>query len=229
MTRAVVVRRASGADLDALSVVVAQALSAGPLGGWLVPDATERPVALRRYARLVVSWGLRDGLVDTTDDRSAVAVWYPRVEVPVPSAVWTFDLHRALGPRASRFALLHACLDAVVPHIPHHHLAHVAARPGRDDAVPVLLAVHHRGLDAEGLPSYAEVPGGRPREGVLAGLGYEPRSPILLESGGPALWRMWRPTPGSSRAGGGLPRRDRLCRSGTPFRGQLIPVPPRSP
>ncbi|WP_328340535.1 N-acetyltransferase [Micromonospora sp. NBC_00421] len=229
MTRSAVVCRASGADLDVLSVLVVQALSVGPVGAWLVPVATDRPQVLRRYARLAVSWGLAHGQVDTTGDRSAVAVWFRRGEVPVPSAVWMYDLHRVLGSQASRFALWHAYLDAVVPHVPHAYLAHLATHPGHDDTARALLAAHHRVLDTEGLPAYAECPGGRPREGLLAALGYEPRSPILLEPDGPALWRMWRPTPDSGRSCGGLPPRARLRRGVTVSRGRLIPAPPRSP
>ncbi|MFY1585402.1 N-acetyltransferase [Micromonospora sp. WMMD734] len=225
----VVVCRASEGDLDVLSPLVAESLSAGPVGGWLVPDATERSEVLGRYARLLLSWGLEHGQVDTTGDRSVVAVWRRRLEVPVPSAAWMYDLHRVLGPYASRFALWHAYLDAVVPHVPHAYLAHLATRPGHDDTVRALLTAHHRALDAEGLPAYAEVPGGRPREGLLAALGYEPRSPILLEPGGPALWRMWRPGPDSGRSCGGLPPRARLRRGMTPLRGRLLPAPPRSP
>ncbi|MEV6802914.1 N-acetyltransferase [Micromonospora rifamycinica] len=222
MTR-VVVCRASEADLDVLSPLVAQSLAAGPVGGWLVPDATERPQVLRRYARLLVSWGLRHGVVDTTGDRSVVAVWFRRVEVPVPSAGWMYDLHQALGPHASRFALWHAYLDAVVPPVPHAYLAHLATLPGHEDAARVLLAARHRVLDTEGLPAYAECLGGRPREGVLAGCGYTPRSPILLEPGGPALWRMWRPAPDTGRSCGGLPPRTRLRRGVTLLRGRVVP------
>ncbi|WKU03931.1 N-acetyltransferase [Micromonospora sp. HUAS LYJ1] len=216
-------------DRDVLSPLVAESLSAGPVGGWLVPDVTERPEVLGRYARLLVSWGLEHGEVGTTGDRSVVAVWHRRLEVPVSSAAWMYDLHRVLGRHASRFALWHAYVDAVVPQVPHAYLAHLAARPGGDEAARALLTAHHRVLDGEGLPAYAEVSGGRPREGLLAGLGYEPRSPILLEPDGPALWRMWRPGPDSGRACGGLPPRVRLRRGVTPVRGRLVPVPPRSP
>ncbi|WKU05629.1 N-acetyltransferase [Micromonospora sp. HUAS LYJ1] len=213
-------------DRDVLSPLVAESLSAGPVGGWLVPDVTERPEVLGRYARLLVSWGLEHGEVDTTGDRSVVAVWHRRLEVPVSSAAWMYDLHRALGRHASRFALWQAYLDAVVPQVPHEHLAHLAVRPGRDEAARALLAAHHRVLDGEGLPAYAEVAGGRPRESLLAGLGYEPRSPVLLEPDGPALWRMWRPGPDSGRSCGGLPPRGRLRRGVTPLCGRLLPTPP---
>ncbi|WFE93551.1 N-acetyltransferase [Micromonospora sp. WMMD987] len=221
MTR-VVVCRASEVDLDVLSSLVAESLSVGPVGGWLVPEATERPQVLWRYARLLVSWGLRHGQVDTTGDRSVVAVWFRRVEVPVPSAGWMYDLHRTLGAYASRFALWHAYLDAVVPPVPHAYLAHLAICPGREDAVRVLLAACHRVLDIEGLPAFAECLGGRPREGVLAGCGYAPRLPIGLEPGGPALWRMWRPAPDAGRSCGGFPPRVRLRRGVTLLRGRRV-------
>ncbi|MER7457302.1 N-acetyltransferase [Micromonospora sp. NPDC126480] len=224
-----IVRRASGEDTAVLVPVVADALMAGGLGVWLVPDAADRDEVLCRYARFVLKRGLAHGRVDTTVDRSAVAVWYAPLRPPPPSSVlWRYELHRLLGPYAPRFALLHAYRDAAHPHTPHHYLAQVAARPGRDAAAAVLLDSHHRVLDGGGLAAYAEVCGDRPREGLLARLGYVPRSPILLEPGGPALWRMWRPA-----AGGGyldsLPRRIRLGPAVTPRASRVMPVSPRSP
>jgi hypothetical protein len=223
------VRRATGDDIPALSTVMADALLDRPVAAWLVPDVAERPVLLHRYAHLVLTHGFEHGQVDTTDDRAAVTVWYSRLEPPAPAAAWMYDLHRLLGPHAPRFALLHAYVDAVLPHTPHHHLAHVAARPGQSGAARALLVSHHRRLDAEGLPAYTEVSSTRPREDLSAWLGYEPRSPILLEPGGPELWRMWRPQPGEQQPGG-LPRRVRLHRSATPFRGRVASAAaPRSP
>ncbi|MEW2385585.1 N-acetyltransferase [Micromonospora sp. NPDC047707] len=221
-----IVRPASGEDTAALVPVVAEALTTGGLGVWLVPDAADRGEVLRRYARFVLERGLAHGRVDTTDDRCAVAVWYARLRPPPPSSVWCYDLHRLLGPYAPRAALLHAYVDAVPPDTPHHYLALFATRPGREAAASELLAGYHRVLDVDGLPAYAEVASDRPREGVFARLGYEPRSPILLKPGGPVLWRMVR-RPAGERLGG-LPRRVRLYRCATPFRGRVIPAP-RSP
>ncbi|WP_328366560.1 N-acetyltransferase [Micromonospora zamorensis] len=228
------VRRATDEDVDALSSVMADALMARPLGVWLVPDVVNRAVVMRRYARLVLLQGLEHGRVDTTDDRAAVAVWYARMEPPPPAAPWMYDLHRLLGRHAARFALLHACVDGLRPHRPHHQLAHVGVRPGHGDAAQALLATHHQTLDFAGLPSCAEHSSDRPGDGLLAEVGYRPRSPVLLAPGGPALWRMWRPQPCDEQpcgsAGGGLPRRVRLDRTATPFLGRLLPAaPPRSP
>ncbi|MEU1813352.1 N-acetyltransferase [Micromonospora aurantiaca (nom. illeg.)] len=223
-----VVRDATSKDIDALSEIIAGGLMAQPTAAWMVPDAAERRDVLLRYARLVLTRGLDEGQVDTTHDHSAVAVWYSRLEPPVSAASWVYDLQRFLGPHASRFALLHAYVDAVVPHTPHHYLAHFAARRGQSGAVRAVLAGYHRRLDAEGLPAYAEVSGARPRESVVARLGYEPRSPVLLEPGGPALWRMWRPAPGDRRPDG-LPCRLRAQRSAMPLRRRAVPASPRSP
>lgn len=228
------VRCATNEDVDAMSPVVADALMAQPLGVWLVPDVAKRPVVVRRYARLVLMQGLAHGRVDMTDDGAAVAVWYSRLEPPSPAAPWMYDLHRLLGPHAARFALLHAYVDGLRPHRPHHQLAHVAVRPGHEDAARALLAAHHRTLDLAGLPSCAEYSSDRPRDGLLARVGYQPRSPVLLPSGGPALWRMWRPHPDDEqpcgRSGGGLPRRVRLDRTAIPFLGRVLPAAkPRFP
>ncbi|ADL49634.1 MULTISPECIES: hypothetical protein [Micromonospora] len=222
------VRSATSEDVEALSGVVMDALLAQPTAAWLVPDAGQRSGVLRRYARLVLTRGLDEGQVAATDDHSAVAVWYSRLEPPVPAAWWVYDLQRILGSHAPRFALLHAYVDAVLPHTPHHYLAHLAAGPGQSGAAGALLASYHRRLDAEGLPAYAEVSGARPRDSVFARLGYEPRSPVLLEPGGPALWRMWRPAPGDRRSDG-LPCRVRAHRSAMPLRRRAVPASPRSP
>ncbi len=233
------VRRASDEDIAVLSTVVADALMAGPVGAWLVPDAAERPKVVRRYADLVVRDGVEYGLVDTVDDHAAVAVWYHRrcrrhhdprdaAGITSPSARW-HGLHRRLGPYADRFALLHAYVDEALPHTPHHYLAHLAVGPGQDAAASVLLTSHHDVLDVDGLPAYAEVSSASPGESMLARLGYQPRSPILLEPGGPMLWRMVRPAPGRSLPSV-LPRRVRLHRFATPFRGRvMLAASPGSP
>ncbi|MFY1597348.1 N-acetyltransferase [Micromonospora sp. WMMD737] len=217
----VVVRRATGDDIAFLSGVVADALAASPVGGWLVPDPVERSQVLRCYALLVLAHGVKYGQVDMTDDRTAVAVWYSRSQPTPVCAPYEFDLHRLFGPYAARFGLLHACADAVHPHTPHHYLAHLAVPSRRGAAARALLASYHGVLDAAGLPAYAEVSSHRPRTELLAQLGYLPRSPISLQPGGPVLWRMWRPPP-VVRQPGGLPRRVRLHRGATPFHGRLI-------
>ncbi|GIJ12163.1 hypothetical protein Van01_53770 [Micromonospora andamanensis] len=230
------VRRATDDDAEGLSALVADALLTSRLSAWLVSDPIERPRVVRRYAQLVVAQGLAQGMVDTTDDLAGVAVWYSRLVPPPPSAAWMYDLHRMLGVHAARFGLLHAYVDAVHPYTAHHYLAHLAVTPGRRQTGvgAALLARHHRLLDAEQLPSYAEVSTDRPREGLLAGLGYEPRSPILLQPGGPALWRMWRqpvrPGQPDEAGGDGLPRRVRVQRTAMPFRGAVrLAAAPRSP
>ncbi|MBX7267363.1 N-acetyltransferase [Micromonospora sp. Llam7] len=178
-----------------MSGLLAAELAAGPIAAWLVPDPAHRRPVLHAYARFVLAHGLAHGQVDTTCDRTAVAVWYPRRAAPEPAAALLFGLCRVLGAQAARFALLHAQTDAVHPHIPHHHLAQLA---GDHDAARRLLVARHRLLDPHGLPSYAEVVTDRPRECLLGRLGYAPRTPVLL-GGGPALWRMWRAAPATAR------------------------------
>ncbi|MBO4209414.1 N-acetyltransferase [Micromonospora echinofusca] len=217
--------RATGDDIVALAELLADRLLAGPLGAWLVPDVAARRELLPSYAELVLAHAVEHGQADTTEDRAAVAVWYRRLEPGPPAAALLHDLGRLLGGHAARFAMFHAYVDVVRPHAPHHYLAHVAvASEDHERAASAMLAGHHGVLDAEGLPSYAELVSDRPREGLLARIGYEPRSPILLEPGGPALWRMCRPPSGAQRPGG-LLRRMRMSRAVTPFRGRVIPAP----
>ena len=199
---------ATGDDVPVLAALLAHDLWAGSLGAWLVPDAAVRDRALRRYAEFVLMYAVQHGRVDTTEDRAAVAVWFSRLEPPPTGAGWGCELRRLLGPFAARFVVLHA----VVPRTPHHYLAQFAARPGEGAAARALLASCHRVVDAEALPAYTQVCGSEPRESLLSLLGYLPRSPMLLEPGGPVLWRMYRPGRGGERRDG-LPRRVRLHRS----------------
>ncbi|WP_433532229.1 N-acetyltransferase [Micromonospora sp. CA-263727] len=225
-------RPAHGGDAAALATLLAEQLHRQRLGAWLVPDPAERRAALHSYTRLVVAHGLAHGQVDTTDDHAAVAIWH--VRPAATSTAGNDDLPR-LGAHQGRFALLHTYIETVHLDTPHHHLAHLAVRADRHGAAAghALLAHHHRRTDEQGLPSYADVSTDRPRDGLLGRLGYLPRAPILLEPGGPVLWRMWR-LPQVARNthpdGAELPRRIRVHRAATPFRGAvLFTAAPRSP
>ena len=210
------VRLATSGDIGVASEILADALMAQPMAPWLVADAAERLMMLRRYARLVLGRGIVEGQVDVLDGCDAVAVWYSRVERSLSSESWVCELRRVLGPYAPRFAIWHGCVDALLPHTPHHYLAHLAVPAGKPDAARALLAAYHRRLDEARLPSYTEVVGSRPSMSVFAGLGYQARSPVLLEPGGPAVWRMWRPGPAARRAEG-LPCRVRVHRFAVPM------------
>lgn len=226
------VRRATDGDAAAMSTLLAGTLMTGRLSVWLVPDPADRPNLMRQYAEYVVAQGLAHGTIDTTDDHTAAAIWHPR-STP-PPAVRQRDLEPILGPHTARFALLHAYADTVHPFTAHHYLAHLAVAPGLHQAAVgrALLASHHRLLDAAQLPAYAEVSTSRPRDGLLAACGYQPRSPILLRQGGPVVWRMWRPPTHPDQAeapGTGLPQRVRVHRTATPFRGTLLRAAPPGP
>ncbi|MFI7307588.1 N-acetyltransferase [Micromonospora aurantiaca] len=213
---------ATGDDVPVLAALLAHDLWAGSLGAWLVPDAAVRARALRRYAEFVLIYAVRHGRVDTTEDRAAVAVWFSRPDPPpLAGAGWVGELRGLLGPFAARFVVLHA----VVPRTPHHYLAQFAARPGKAAAARALLAGCHRVVDADGLPAYTQVWGSEPRESLFGQLGYLPRLPMLLWSGGPVLWRMYRPRRGGERRDG-LPRRVRLHRAAAPPAGAGPSAPP---
>lgn len=110
------IRRATPADTGPLVSVLVDAFFDGPVADWLVPDHDDRRAVYRRYFALVLRHGLAHGHVDTTTDRSAVAIWYARPEPP-PSAPPEHQaaLEAATGPYAPKFTLLEAMFDAFHP------------------------------------------------------------------------------------------------------------------
>ncbi|PZG08050.1 GNAT family N-acetyltransferase, partial [Micromonospora craterilacus] len=78
------VRLAAEADAGPLIGVLAEAFHDGPLADWLIPDPDDRRTVYYRYFTDAFYHGLERGQVHTTGDRSAVAIWYPRLE-PTPT------------------------------------------------------------------------------------------------------------------------------------------------
>ncbi|MFJ8691212.1 GNAT family N-acetyltransferase [Micromonospora wenchangensis] len=198
----VTIRRAAPNDADRLVSVLVEAFFDGPVADWLVPDHDDRRAVYHRYFTLALRHGLDHGHghVDTTADRSAVAIWYPRTE-PRPSAPPEHQaaLEAATGPYAPKFTLLEAMFDAFHPREPHHYLAYVAVDPsGQGRGVgTALLDSYHRRLDALGLPAYLEASNMRNRRLYLR-LGYRAGPPLLLPTSGPTIWRMWRGPAGAT-------------------------------
>ena len=123
---------AGPADLDALSQVIADAFhDLGP-SQWLLAYPQERREIFPGYFRLYLEHALASGVVHTTPDRAAAALWIPACRgAASPPADYTTRLAASTGRRASRFRVFDATLDRYHPTgIPHHHLAILAVRPG---------------------------------------------------------------------------------------------------
>lgn len=188
--------RASQADLDVLGQVIADAFQDLPQSRWLVADPAARRQILPGYFRLLAEQALASGVLHTTADRCAAALWLPAgPDSPAQPAAFAARLAAATGQWADRFAAFDAALDRHHPAGPaHQHLAILAVRPGRqgEGAGTALLRAYHDTLDRSQQPAYLEAAEWRSRQ-FYRRHGYLPSGLFYLPGGGPAMWPMWRP------------------------------------
>jgi ribosomal protein S18 acetylase RimI-like enzyme len=180
---------AAAAEVAAL---IADAFQSLPPAAWLVPDPASRARLLAGQFSILAEHALVHGLVHRTADGDGVAVWFPR-EQPGPEP---YDYERRLaaacGEAAPRFQVLDAMLEDNHPTEPHHHLAFLAVRPGRQGRGlgTALLRHHHAVLDAQGVPAYLEASSQR-NLALYRRHGYQESAPLRLPDG-PPFWPMWR-------------------------------------
>jgi len=123
--------RADPADVDTLSQVVADAFHNLAPSRWLIADPAIRRRVFPGYFRLYVEHAMTHGVVQTTGDRTAAALWIPvGAGGPGPPAGYDARLRAATGRWIDRFVAFDAALDEHHPTgISHHHLALLAVRP----------------------------------------------------------------------------------------------------
>lgn len=185
--------RANHGNAHDVAALIATAFGPLDVAAWLVPDPAERERVLYANFRLYVDHALAHGDVLITDDRAAVAVWYPR-DVPLPDiADYDRRLSLTCGPQVDRFRVLDAAFDKHHPTEAHHHLAFLAVHPQRhgQGVGTALLAHYHTRLDRAGMPSYLEASSARSRA-LYARHGYADRGEPIDLPDGPRLWPMWR-------------------------------------
>lgn len=183
------------ADLGALSHLVADAFHDLAPSRWLIEDEDARREIFPLYFRIYVEHALAEGLVHTTPDRAAAALWLP-IGIHPPTAAPGYDarLQAATDPYADRFRVFDQALDRHHPTgNPHHHLAILAVRPDRQGqgVGTALLRAHHATLDDAGMPAYLEASDLRTRRLYLAHGYADHGSPIRLARG-PLMHPMWR-------------------------------------
>jgi GNAT superfamily N-acetyltransferase len=187
--------RADETDVDTLSQVIAEAFFDLPPSRWLVPDPAARHAIFPGYFRLYVEHALACGLVHTTPDRDAVALWLPAGPgAPGPPDGYRTRLAAMTGPLTGRFEAFDAALKARHPAaVPHQHLAILAVRPGQQGqrTGTTLLTARHATLDAEGIPAFLEASSPDSRRLYLRH-GYADYGHRIDLPGGPALDPMWR-------------------------------------
>lgn len=212
---------AGAADLDALGQVIADAFHSLPPSRWLIPDPAARREILPGYFRMLAELALAAGVVHTTTDRTAAALWLPvGPSGPDQPADYPDRLAAAAGSWADRFTAFDAALEARHPvGVAHHHLAILAVRPDHQGqgTGTALLRWYHRELDrAPARPAYLEAADERTRR-VYLHRGYADHGPPIQLPDGPRMFPMWRharpsgenrqqaPGPGGALPGGALP------------------------
>lgn len=117
------------------------------------------------------------GLVRTTPQRTAAALWLPATGPGTPPDGYARQLAQATGPFLDRFAALDEDLARHHPAgVFHHHLAILAVRPDSQGQGigTALLQAHDATFDWQGIASYLEASDERTR-GLYLRYGYRPR------------------------------------------------------
>ncbi|WP_371408680.1 GNAT family N-acetyltransferase [Micromonospora zamorensis] len=172
---------------------IAEAFTVLEVTRWLVPDPSKREAVLAGDFEILVGHAMRHGFVHATEDRAAVAVWFPSVGEPAPPPVdYDARLAAACGEWTDRFQHLDELFAAHHPHPEHHHLAFLATQPGRQGQGlgTALMRHHHAWLDANAMPAYLEASSPRSRD-LYAKNGYLAGEPFRVPDGTP-FWPMWR-------------------------------------
>jgi GNAT superfamily N-acetyltransferase len=183
-------------EVEALGQVIADAFFDLAPSRWLIPVPEERRAIFPVYFRLYVMHALSSGIVDTTPDRTAVALWLPISESgPCPPPDYERQLTMLTHPWTQQFVTFDAALDRHHPiGTAHHHLAILAVRPDRQGRGigSALLRGHHAALDGgHGIPAYLEASDLRTRRLYLAHGYRDCDQPIELPNG-PFMYPMWR-------------------------------------
>jgi ribosomal protein S18 acetylase RimI-like enzyme len=176
----------------AMAGLIADAFQSLPPAAWLVPDPASRARLLAGQFAILAEHALAHGLVHRTADGDGVAVWFPREEPGPEPADYERRLAAACGEATPRFLVLDAVMEENHPTDPHHHLAFLAVRPGRQGRGlgTALLRHHHATLDACGIPAYLEASSER-NVALYRRHGYRAAEPFRLPDGTP-FWPMWR-------------------------------------
>jgi GNAT superfamily N-acetyltransferase len=190
-------RVAGQADLDQLSVALADAFEDDPVFTWLLPRSDQR------RARLVRFFGLElrhivfpAGRVFTTDE-------LPGASLELPTDAWKMPVReqvrhgpafmQVFGTRLGHAMALITLMERRHLREPHYYIPYVGVAPpnqGRGLGTTLMRPTLDR-CDREGVPAYLEATSER-NVALYLRLGFEHLDEIRL-GGSPPLWRMRRP------------------------------------
>lgn len=189
------IRRATDADLAAVSRAYGRAFADDPVVRWLVPDDAEYAAIQDRFFGALARRWLFHGTLWCTDDTVAVAGWNPpgrpEADVVDPTPVHHPDW------RIERFGVLRAALATNTPPEPHWHLNMLATHPDwqRRGLGAALMGVVFDIARADGLPCYLETETAA-NVAYYRHHGFEVRTEWDVatdDSQGPHMWGMLRP------------------------------------
>jgi GNAT superfamily N-acetyltransferase len=188
---------AQAADLDPLAAVIAEAFCDLPPSRWLISDQASRRKIFPAYFRILVQHALAHGVVHTTRQRTAAALWLPVPGEPAPQPPgYVPRLTSVTWPWTDRFLSFDHTLDTHHPAgTAHHHLAILAVHPSHQHrgTGTALLNTYHHELDQAHQAAYLEAPSERNRDLYLRhGYVLRPDAPFFLPDCGPPFWPMWR-------------------------------------
>jgi len=190
-------RRASTADLPALTRALARAFADDPVACWACPPANARPRMLERFYDVRLRQLLREDEVWTDPTRSAAALW-------APPERWRTTLREDLAlargmlvPRLlGRLPLVFHGFTGIErrhpPSPPHWYLAILGTAPavqGRGLGSSVLWPVLER-CDEDGVGAYLES-SKEQNIAFYARHGFRVTRELRLPRG-PRMWAMWR-------------------------------------
>jgi GNAT superfamily N-acetyltransferase len=191
-------RRATGADHDKSSEVLANAFASDPVMSWLIgqrPDIEDR-LQHHYYHELGRELTKPEPLVDVVEGRQAVALWHEVDDwkTPLtglvraaPAAIRTFQWH---VPRALRLLTM---LEKAHPKAPHRHLAYIGVHRDHQGTGlgGALLTSMTAECDEQGLAAYLESSDPR-NDALYARHGFVATGEIELPRGAPRIMAMWR-------------------------------------
>jgi ribosomal protein S18 acetylase RimI-like enzyme len=190
------VRRATPADLPALSRVMAGAFYDDPSNrAFYFRERTRRRRLERFFAELSLPPALAHGAVFTTSDLAGGAIWLPSEAMHmglIEQARLMVAVARISGAESSRVLRTLAVLDRVHPDEPHWFLPQIGVAPERQGRGlgSALLRPMLDHLDAIGMPAYLESTSARGRP-LYERHGFEAYDVVTLP-GGADFTLMWR-------------------------------------
>ena len=192
------VRKATSADVPALTAMLARAFDADPYASWFVRKDARREEGMRQYFRISLEHiTLPHDEVWTTPELEGAAMW-------CPPGKWKLGLLQEIA-LASEFAV--ACgptrlLDVFFgtnpvlkkhPRTPHWYLFVLGVDPahqGRGISRALLAPVLAR-CDEEKVGAYLETSNENNLR-VYRQFGFDPIESLVMPRGGPRTWLLWR-------------------------------------